>query len=149
MSTSLRERIVKNTVITLQEIADPQVVLVTREPFDVEKLAITQFPALLVNFNTELRESVSMGEVAVGRRTGTIVIDIRGFVRGTEIDTLRNTLIAAVEDALDRDRYLGLKSAGVLGSQITEITVVPRLAPLGEIGLRYEITYNYLRGSQA
>jgi hypothetical protein len=149
MSTSLRERIVKNTVITLQEIADPAVVLVTREPFDVEKLAITQFPALLVNFNTELRESVSMGAVAQGRRTGTIVLDIRGFVRGTEIDTLRNKLIAAVEDALDLDRDLGLKSAGVLGSQITEITVVPRLAPLGEIGLRYEITYNYLRGSQA
>jgi hypothetical protein len=149
MSTSLRERIVENTVITLREIADPAVVLVTREPFDVEKLAITQFPALLVNFNTELRESVSMGAVAQGRRTGTIVIDIRGFVRGTEIDTLRNNLIAAVEDALDLDRDLGLKSAGVLGSQITEITVVPRLAPLGEIGLRYEITYNYLRGSQA
>ena len=149
MSTSLRERIVKNTVITLTQILDPAVVLVTREPFDVEKLAITQFPALLVNFNTELRQSVSMGGLNVGRRTGTMVLDIRGFVRGTEIDTLRNTLIAAIEDALDSDRYLGLQSEGVLGSQITEVTVVSRLAPLGEISVRYEIAYNYVRGSQA
>ena len=149
MNTSLRERIVKNTVITLTQIQDPAVVLVTREPFDVEKLAITQFPALLVYFNTELRQSVSMGGLNVGRRTGTMVLDIRGFVRGTEIDTLRNTLIAAIEDALDSDRYLGLQSEGVLGSQITEVTVVPRLAPLGEISVRYEIAYNYVRGSQA
>ena len=149
MSTSLRERIVKNTVITLTQILDPAVVLVTREPFDVEKLAITQFPVLLVNFNTELRQSVSMGGLNVGRRTGTMVLDIRGFVRGTEIDTLRNTLIAAIEDALDSDRYLGLQSEGVLGSQITEVTVVPRLAPLAEISARYEIAYNYVRGSQA
>lgn len=149
MNNSLRERIVKNAVITLSQIVEPAVVLVTREPFDVEKLAITQFPALLVNFNTELRQSVSMGGPNIGRRTGTMVLDIRGFVRGTDIDSRRNELIAAVEDALDQDRYLGLQSAGVLDSQITEIVVVPRLAPLGEISLRYEISYNYLRGSQA
>ena len=90
-----------------------------------------------------------MGAQAIGRRTGTIVLDIRGFVRGTEIDARRNEMIAAVEDALDTDRYLNLKSSGVLGSEITEVSVVTRLAPLGEVLLRFEVNYNYLRGSQA
>ena len=149
MTTSLRESIVKNTVTILQENADPGFRFVTREPFEVTELAITQFPAVLVNFNTETRTSVSMGQPAVGRRTGTIVLDIRGFVRGHELDTLRNNMIAAIEDALDQDRYLDLRASGVLDSQITEIAVVPRVAPLAEVSLRFEVNYNYLRGSQA
>ena len=148
-ATSLRESIVQNTITILKQRADPGFVLVTREPFEVTDLAITQFPALLVNFNTETRQSVSMGAQAIGRRTGTIVLDIRGFVRGTEIDARRNEMISAVEDALDTDRYLNLKSSGVLGSEITEVSVVTRLAPLGEVLLRFEVNYNYLRGSQA
>lgn len=149
MTTSLREEIVKNVVTILKERTDPGFRLVTREPFEVTEIAITQFPALLVNFLVETRSSESMGPPGVGRRVGTMTLEIRGYVRGTEIDTLRNNLIAAVEDALDTDRYLDLRSSGVLDSQITEIEVIPRVPPLGEVSMRFVVNYNYLRGSQA
>ena len=149
MTTSLREQIVRNVETILKQRTDPGFRLVTREPFEVTELAITQFPAVLINFLTETRTSVSMGMSSQGRRTGTIVLDIRGFVRGNEIDRLRNDLVSAVEDALDSDRYLDLREDGVLDSQVTEITVEPRMHPLGEVRIRFEVNYNYLRGSQA
>jgi hypothetical protein len=149
MSTSLREQIVRNTETILREQADPGFRLVTREPFEVTELAITQFPAVLINFLTETRTSVSMGQPSVGRRTGTIVLELRGYVRGNQIDRLRNDLVSAVEDALDSDRYLDLRADGVLDSQITQIAVEPRMNPLGEVVMRFEVNYNYLRGTQA
>lgn len=144
---SLREDISKYLVLALKEIEDPRINLVSRDPFEVDKLAISQFPALLVTFALETRETVSMGESAMGRRTGSIEYDIRGFVRGTELDTLRNTLIESVEEQLDKDRYLGLRASGVLDSQVTEIEVIPRLQPLAEVRIRLVVRYNYLRGN--
>jgi hypothetical protein len=144
---SLRENISKYIVTALENINDPRPNLVTREPFEVDKLAITQFPAVLVTFNIENRETVSMGAPGAGRRMGTIAYDIRGFVRGTELDTKRNDLIEAIEEQLELDRYLGLRDAGVIDSQITEIEVISRMPPLAELRIRLEVTYNYLRGS--
>jgi hypothetical protein len=144
---SLREDISKYLVLALQEIEDPRINLVSRDPFEVDKLAISQFPALLVTFALETRETVTMGESAMGRRTGALEYDIRGFVRGTELDTLRNTLIESVEEQLDKDRYLGLRASGVLDSQVTEIEVIPRLQPLAEVRIRLVVRYNYLRGN--
>ena len=149
MSTiSLREQVARNIVESLQAIDDPRVVLVTREPFDVEKLAITQFPALLVQQTVETRTTITMGVPGAGRRQGTIGIEVRGFVRGVELDTRRNELIAAVEDALDTDRYRSLKESGVMDTQITDIEIIPRLQPLAEFNIKLEIRYNYVRGAQ-
>ena len=144
---SLREDISKYLVLALKEIEDPRINLVSRDPFEVDKLAIAQFPALLVTFALETRETVTMGESAMGRRMGTLEYDIRGFVRGTELDALRNTLIESVEEQLERDRYLGLRAQGVLDSQVTEIEVIPRLQPLAEVRIRLVVRYNYLRGT--
>jgi hypothetical protein len=145
---SLRQQIVQAVQVALKEIRDPKPVLVTVEPFETEKLAITQFPALLVQFRDETRESVSMGPPGVGRRTGQISIDVRGFVRGTELDRRRNDLINAVENALDADRYLGLRTAGVMDTQIVTIEVIDRLAPLAEIRVVVDVNYTYIRGAQ-
>ncbi len=144
---SIREQVAINIVDVLKEIQDPLVVLVTRDPFDVEKLAITQFPALLVQQTTESRETITMGPTATGRRMGIIEFEIRGFVRGTELDSRRNELIEAVEEALDSDRYRGLFSEGVSDSQIRSIEIVPRLQPLAEFIMTIDVTYNYLRGT--
>jgi hypothetical protein len=144
---SLREDISKYIVLALKEIEDPRINLVSRDPFEVDKLAISQFPALLVTFALETRETVSMGESAMGRRSGTLEYDLRGFVRGTELDTLRNTLIESVEEKLDEDRYLGQRANGVLDTQVTEIEVIPRLQPLAEVRIRLVVRYNYLRGN--
>jgi hypothetical protein len=145
---SIREQTAINIVDTLKEIEDPHVVLVTRDPFDVEKLAITQFPAILIQQTTETRQTVSMGVPGVGRRTGSMTFELRGFVRGTELDTRRNQLLEAVENALDADRYREQRPDGVLDTQITNIEVVPRLQPLAEFIITVVVNYNYLRGNQ-
>jgi hypothetical protein len=145
---SIRESTAINIVDTLKEIEAPRPVLVTRDTFDVEKLAITQFPALLVQQTTETRETVTMGIPGTGRRMGTMTFQIRGFVRGTEIDTKRNDLIEAVENALDSDRYRAQRTEGVVDTQVVTIEIVPRMLPLAEFIMTVEVKYNYLRGIQ-
>jgi hypothetical protein len=147
MAQNLREQIAQEVVRVLQNMQDPAPILVNREPFEPEKLAITQFPALLLQFLTEERETVSMGATGVGRRSGVIRYNIRGFLRGVELDSKRNDLIERIEEALDLDRYLGLRTEGVLDSQVTAIEVIPRLAPLAELSITFEVRYNYLRNA--
>ena len=145
---SIRELTAINIVDCLKQIEDPRPVLVTRDPFDVEKLAITQFPALLVQQTQEERETITMGVPGTGRRMGTMTFEIRGFVRGTELDTRRNSLIEAVENALDADRYRDQWATGVIDTQIALIEIIPRLQPLAEFVITVEVKYNYLRGTQ-
>lgn len=145
---SIREDVAVNIVDTLKEIEAPKPVIVTREPFAITELAITQFPALLVQQTQETRETVTMGLPGSGRRIGTMTFEVRGFVRGTQLDTQRNDLIEAVEDALDADRYRGLRASGVLDTQIVNIEIIPRTEPLAEFVMTVEVNYNYVRGSQ-
>jgi hypothetical protein len=145
---SLRERACQAIQTALEAIEEPRLVLVTREPFEVEKLAITQFPALLLRSGSETRETITMGEVAAGRRAGAIEIVIRGFVRGTDLDTKRNDIIESVENAIDSDRYLGLRTQGIQDSQITAIEIIDRAPPLAEIAITVTVRYNYVRGTQ-
>lgn len=140
---NLREDIVTHIIDTLKEIDDPRPVLVTREPFEVDKLAITQFPAILVSFASEDRTLLTMG--SNGRKNGTIVFNIRGFVRGKELDKARNDLINAIEIALETDRYREMLSSGVRDSQVRTIEVVDRLPPLAEILVTVEVQYTYSR----
>ena len=145
---SIRELTAINIVDSLKEIEDPRPVLVTRDPFDVEKLAITQFPALLVQQTQETRQTVSMGIPGTGHRQGTMQFEIRGFVRGTELDTKRNALIEAVENALDADRYRSQRAEGVMDTQVVQIDIVQRLQPLAEFIIIVEVRYNYIRSAQ-
>jgi len=145
MAQNLREQIAQEVVRVLKNMEDPQPVLVQREPFEPEKLAITQFPALLIQFLNEERETITMGAPGVGRRMGTLDYNIRGFLRGVELDRKRNDLIERIEEALDTDRYLGLKDSGVIDSQMVNIEVINRLAPLAEIAITFRVRYNYLR----
>jgi len=147
MAQNLREQIAVELVKILKNMEDPTPVLVNREPFEADKLAITQFPALLVQMDKEERETITMGQPGAGRRAGVITWTIRGFVRGVELDTRRNDLIERIEESLDADRYLGLQSSGVLDSQVTLIEIVNRLAPLAEFSLEFQVKYNYLRGT--
>jgi hypothetical protein len=144
---SLREQIAENVVKIINELDNPHIRLVTREPFEPDKLAITQFPAVLVQMDSEDRETITMGMSGTGRRMGTINYIIRGYVRGTELDKARNKLINGIELVLDEDRYLGLATSGVTDSQLTSIEVVNRLAPLAEIRIEFEVKYNYIRGA--
>lgn len=149
MADNLRQQITANVVDVIKNIDDPRPVLVTAEPFEVSELAITQFPAVLITATREERETVTMGGVNSGRRSGTIFFSLRGYVRGTELDRRRNDLIEAIEEALDSDRYrqlqIGSTVYGVFDSQITTIEIIERLPPLAEITLEYQVRYSYQR----
>ena len=141
---SLREDIAKDIVTTLENIADLQPVLVTREPFDVEKLAITQFPAILITSTNEERTTETM---SAGIRQGTIAFTVRGFVRGNELDTKRNDIIETIEEALDADRNRGKTNKQVLDTQVVSIEVVDRLPPISEVVLTVNVRYIFTRGT--
>jgi hypothetical protein len=145
MAQNLREQIAENIVKVLKAQKDPQPVLVTREPFNVLEIAITQFPAILVTAASETRETITMGTTSLGRRMGTIDFTIRAYVRGAELDRQRNDLIERIEETLDSDRYRELKEYGVIDSQITGIEIIERLPPLAELAITYTVRYNYLR----
>ena len=144
---SLREQIAENIVTIISQLDNPHIRLVTREPFEPSRVAITDFPAVLVQLDVEDRQTITMGMGGSGRREGTMLYGIRGYVRGTEIDKLRNELINGLELALDADRYLGLFDQGVIDSQLIHIEVVKRAPPLGEIKLEFQVKYNYTRGN--
>jgi hypothetical protein len=147
MSTSLRQQIANEIIRAIQEIEDPRPAFVTKEPFEVAEIAITQFPACLVVMRQEDRETITMGVPGVGRRMGTLRFDIRAYVRGTDLDQRRNTLLEAMEEAIEADRYLGLRANGVIDSQIIKIEIVDRQPPLAEMLIELEVRYNYLRAS--
>lgn len=142
---SIREDLAHNLIDTLKEIENPRPVLVTREPFNVEELAITQFPALLIQSGTEDRELITMG--GSGRKQGIIRYTIRGFVRGNELDTKRNDLIEAIDEILDSDRYRDKTKSVVMNSTIASIEVIERQPPLAEFVINFDITYNYVMGA--
>lgn len=147
---SNREAIAKNILEVLEDMSPPRANFVTREPFDAEKIAITQFPALLVSTGNETREDNSMG----GNRRGTIEVVIRGFVRSDgrkgqvqTVDEKRNLLIERIEEALNtnRDRELGATRAAT--TLVTEIEVIDRTPPLGEFVVTAEVKYSFTKGA--
>lgn len=144
---SIREQVAVNIVNVLKTIEHPAPVLITREPFVAQELAITQFPAILVQIQNEERETVSMGAPGVGRRMGSITYVLRGYVRGTELDKRRNELIEAIEEILEGNRYRDLYAEGVIDSQVRLIEIVERQPPLAEIAVTFEVRYNYLRAA--
>jgi len=138
---SVRETVIEDMIRVLKDMDDPKPVLVTREPFDVEKLAITQFPAILVQSGEEIREDFSMRG-----RTGSINYQIRCFVRGTQLDQKKNEIIERVEEQLELDRNRGTANLSIK-TEIIEIAPVVRLEPLGEVLITARVQYKYTRGT--
>jgi hypothetical protein len=129
---------------------NPKARLITREPFDLDKLALTQFPALLITAGNETREDNSMG----GNRRGVLEVNIRGFVRSDgrqgfvqSVDQKRNELIERIEETLNtnRDRELGATRAAT--THVTSIEVIDRNPPLGEFNMIAEVQYSFTKGA--
>ena len=117
---SVRESIADNLVETLQATIDPVAIkYVTREPFDFDKLSSAQFPAILVRSAGEDREDSSIGG-SITQRMATINYEFICYVKGFVIDSARNNLIEAIEEALDVDR---LRGGYALDTQITNIEI--------------------------
>jgi len=142
---SARENIANNIVEQLENMTNPAPGLVSRVFFDVQKLAITQFPAVLVVSTAETKTDVS-----TDLRQGNLTIECRCYVRGTQIDTLRNEIIERIEETLEtsRDRDITLADTNIhnVKTQITDIAVIERELPLGEVIVSVNVIYTYKKG---
>ncbi len=137
---STRESVIEDIVDVLKDMNDPKPVLVTREPFDVEKLAISQFPAILVQSGPESRNDFAMNV-----RQGQINYNIRAFVRGTELDKKKNDIVERIEETLEQNRRRNTGRFNIK-TQVVQITPIDRIPPLGEISVVVQVTYNMTRG---
>lgn len=147
---SNREDIANNIIEVLGDMSPPRPVFVSREPFEVEKLAITQFPALLVTTGNEEREDYAMG----GLRRGTIQVNVRGFVRSDgrkgfvqSVDQKRNELIERIEEALNANRDRELNAVRASTTHVTTVEVIDRTPPLGEFLLVAQVQYSFTKGA--
>jgi hypothetical protein len=142
---SARENIAINLVKQLENMTNPAVGSVSRVFFDVQKLAITQFPAILVTTSDETREDIS-----TDLRQGTIRYNLRCYVRGTQVDTLRNELVERIEETLEnsRDRDITLDANNIhnVTTRIANVEVVERELPLGEVVVSVDVIYRYKKG---
>lgn len=142
---SARENIAINIVEQLRNMTDPAPGMVSREFFDVQKLAITQFPAVLVITSNETREDIS-----TLHREGLIQYSLRCYVRGTQIDTLRNNIVEKIEETLEvsRNRDLTLSSTNInnVTTHVSNVEVVERELPLGEVIVNVDVRYKYRKG---
>tara|TARA_R110000803_G_scaffold35789_2_gene77200 strand:+ start:27 stop:476 length:450 start_codon:yes stop_codon:yes gene_type:complete len=147
---SNRETITTNIIEVIKDMTPPRPVFVTREPFDVDKLAITQFPAILVTTGNETREDQAMG----GYRRGTLEVQIRGIVRSDgrkgfvqSVDEKRNELIERIEEALNTNRNRELATARAATTHVTSVEVIDRTPPLGEFVMIAEVQYSFTKGA--
>ena len=142
---SARENIAINLQKQLQNMTDPAPGSVSRVFFDLQKLAITQFPAILITTADESRIDISTSE-----RQGTIRYNLRCYVRGTNIDTLRNEIVERIEETLElsRDRDLTLSANNIhsVSTTIAGVEVVERELPLGEVVVQVDVKYTYKKG---
>lgn len=143
---SAREDILTRVEQVLKNMTNPAPGLVTRNFFDYEKLAITQFPAILIVPLNETREDVSLSE-----RQAVLEVSMRCFVRGNQIDTLRNDIIRNIEESLETERALNVTpdadATHVVRCRIDNVQVIERQPPIGECTVVAEITYIYKKGN--
>ena len=145
---SKREDIASDIITKLDAVSSPiEFKKITREPFDPEELSNAQFPACYVQSGDETRELITLGDVAKGKRQGTIDFIIVGFVKGTtaNIDTKRNQLIEVVEETLDDDIS---RAGNALNTQIIEAgTDEGVIFPYGGVRIVVRVDYQFTRGT--
>ena len=143
---SVRENIASNIKTVIDAISSPDVKLVSRQPFNIDELSQTQFPCVLIQTSEENREDQELGSGAK-TRTGTIDFIVNGFVQGsnTNIDTLRNALITAIETALETDIT---RDSNALDTEIVRVeTDEGTLFPVGGIVMTIRCLYKYSSGT--
>ena len=143
---SVRENIASNIQTVIDAISSPDVKLCTRQPFELEELSQQQYPAVIVQTSEENRDDQELGSGAK-TRIGSIDFVILGFVKGvnTNIDTLRNALITAIETALETDITRG---SNALDTEIVQVeTDEGTLFPVGGIRMTIRCMYQYQSGT--
>ena len=144
---SVRENIASNLLSTISGISSPITIKkATRQPFQLDELSEQQYPAVIVQTSEETREDQELGSGAK-TRIGTIDFAILGFVKGAEsnIDTLRNQLITAIETAVESDIT---RSSNALDTMVVSCeTDEGSLFPVGGIRMTIRCMYEYQSGT--
>ena len=143
---STRENIASNILSTISGISSPSIKKATRQPFQLDELSDKQYPAVIVQTSEETREDQELGDGA-RTRIGTIDFAILGFVKGAEsnIDTLRNQLITAIETSLESDIT---RSSNALDTEVISVeTDEGTLFPIGGIRMVVRCTYEFQAGT--
>ena len=144
---SVRENIASNLLSTISGISSPITIKkATRQPFPIDELSEQQFPAVIVQTSEETRDDSELGSGARTRH-GTIDFIISGFVKGSEsnIDTLRNQLITAIETAVESDIT---RSSNALDTMVVSCeTDEGSLFPVGGIRMTIRCMYEYQSGT--
>ena len=143
---SVRENIASNLLSTISSISSPAIKKATRQPFQLDELSDKQYPAVIVQTSEETREDSELGSGAK-TRIGTIDFSILGFVKGAEsnIDTLRNQLITAIETSLESDIT---RSSNALDTEVISVeTDEGTLFPIGGIRMVVRCTYEFQAGT--
>ena len=144
---SVRENIASNLLSTISGISSPITIKkATRQPFPIDELSEQQYPAVIVQTSEETRDDSELGSGAKTRH-GTIDFIISGFVKGAEsnIDTLRNQLITAIETAAESDIT---RSSNALDTMVVSCeTDEGSLFPVGGIRMTIRCMYEYQSGT--
>ena len=144
---SVRENIASNLLSTISGISSPITIKkATRQPFLLDELSEQQYPAVIVQTSEENRDDSELGSGAK-TRIGTIDFVILGFVKGAEsnIDTLRNQLITAIETSLETDIT---RSGNALDTEVVQVeTDEGSLFPVGGIRMTIRCMYEYQAGT--
>ena len=143
---SVRENIASNLLSTISGISSPDIKKATRQPFLLDELSEQQYPAVVVQSSEETRDDSELGDGAKTRHA-TIDFLISGFVKGAEsnIDTLRNQLITAIETAVESDIT---RSGNALDTMVVACeTDEGSLFPVGAIQMTIRCMYEYQSGT--
>ena len=143
---SVRENIASNLLSTISGISSLSIKKATRQPFQLDELSDKQYPAVIIQTSEEIREDQELGSGAK-TRIGTIDFVVLGFVKGAEsnIDTLRNQLITAIETELESDIT---RSNNALDTEVTSVeTDEGTLFPIGGIRMVVRCTYEFQAGT--
>jgi len=139
---SKREDIASNIVSTIDGISSPSIKKVTRQPFNLEELSQTQYPAVLVQTQTEEKEDQELGS-GVKTRICNLEFLITGYTKGTEsnIDTARNNLASAIETELETDIT---RNGKALDTEVISLeTDAGTLFPYGAISMVVRVVYEH------
>ena len=139
---SKREDIASHIVSTILTISSPSIKKCTRQPFPLEELAESQYPAVLVQTQEETKEDQELGDGAK-TRIATLEFLITGFVKGVEsnIDTSRNNLASAIETQLESDITRNNKA---LDTEVISLeTDAGTLFPYGAISMVVRVIYEH------
>jgi hypothetical protein len=144
--TSSRELIVRNIVDSLNNQQLVRLGTVSRDPgLDILELANTAFPAVIVNSGDEVRLSITQGGPAQLREsTMAVVIQVWTNTRAPSADSLRNELIAGIEQLLDQDPSRG---GTALDTQLVLAEVGSDTPPYNSMTLTFEVKYTYIKGN--